>query len=65
MSKAAAERKLKSTADEKQVLNNLLKILVSKRELTKKDLETVLEITFQKLVELVQAQAITIYSVGK
>ena len=65
MSKAAAERKLKSTADEKQVLNNLLKILVSKRELTKKDLETVLKITFQKLVELVQAQAITIYSVGK
>ena len=64
MSKAAAEKKLKSTADEKQVLNNLLKILVSKREITKKDLETVLKITFQKLVELVQAQAITIYSVG-
>ncbi|MFH1068647.1 MAG: GspE/PulE family protein [Candidatus Glassbacteria bacterium] len=54
----------KSSADEKQVLNNLLKILVSKREITEKDLETVLEITIQKLVELVQAQAITIYSVG-
>jgi type IV pilus assembly protein PilB len=65
MSQAAAEKKLKSTADEKQVLNNLLKILVSKREITKKDLETVLKITFQKLVELVQAQAITIYSVGE
>ena len=64
MSKTATVNKIKSTADEKQVLNNLLKILVSKRELTEKDLDTVLEITIQKLVELVQAQAITIYSVG-
>ena len=55
----------KSTMDEKQVLNNLLKILVSKREITEKDLETVLEITIQKLVELVQAQAITIYTMGE
>ncbi|MFC1544578.1 GspE/PulE family protein [Gemmatimonadota bacterium] len=55
----------KSAADEKQVLNNLLKILVSKREITEKDLETVLELTIQKLVELVQAQAITIYTVGE
>jgi len=65
MSKASAVNNIKSTADEKQVLNNLLKILVSKRELTEKDLDTVLEITIQKLVELVQAQAITIYSVGE
>jgi len=65
MSKAAVEKNLKSTADEKQVLNNLLKILVSKREITEKDLETVLEITIQKLVELVHAQAITIYSIGE
>jgi len=65
MNKAAAKKKRKSTADEKQVLNNLLKILVSKREITEKDLETVLEITIQKLVELVRAQGITIYSVGE
>ncbi|HUU27476.1 MAG TPA: GspE/PulE family protein [archaeon] len=64
MSKSAVVNNLKSTADEKQVLNNLLKILVSKREITEKDLDTVLEITIQKVVELVQAQAITIYSVG-
>ncbi|HLA38673.1 MAG TPA: GAF domain-containing protein, partial [Candidatus Glassbacteria bacterium] len=61
---AAATNNVKSSADEKQVLNNLLKILVSKREITEKDLETVLEITIQKLVEMVQAQAITIYSMG-
>ncbi|MBW7997540.1 MAG: GspE/PulE family protein [Candidatus Glassbacteria bacterium] len=61
---SVASSQVKSAADEKQVLNNLLKILVSKREITEKDLETVLEITIQKLVELVQAQAITIYTVG-
>ncbi len=65
MEKIAAPNKLRSTSDEKQVLNNLLKILVSKRQITEKDLDTVLEITIQKLVELVQAQAITIYSVAK
>ena len=65
MGKTAAEKKIKSTADEKQVLHNLLKILVSKREITEKDLETVLDITIQKLVELVHAQAITIYSMGE
>ncbi len=54
----------KSAVDEKQVLNNLLKVLVSKREITEKDLETVLELTIRKLVELVQAQAITIYTMG-
>ncbi|MEA1997040.1 MAG: GspE/PulE family protein, partial [Gemmatimonadota bacterium] len=60
----AATAKSHSTADVKQVLNSLLKVLVSKREITQKDLVTVLEITIQKLVELVRAQAITIYSVG-
>ena len=60
-SAAAIDPKSKK-ADEKQVLNNLLKILVSKRNITEKDLDTVLEITIQKLVELVKAQAITIYS---
>ncbi|MCE5270557.1 GspE/PulE family protein [bacterium] len=65
MEKIASPNKLRSTSDEKQVLNNLLKILVSKRQITEKDLDTVLEITIQKLVELVQAQAITIYSVAK
>jgi len=67
MSKAVTDSAAngRTAADEKQVLNNLLKILVSKRQITEKDLDTVLEITIQKLVELVKAQAITIYSVGK
>jgi len=67
MTKAASETNKNShtKADAKQVLNNLLKILVSKRQISEKDLDTVLEITIQKLVELVKAQAITIYSVGK
>jgi type IV pilus assembly protein PilB len=67
MVKTATETKKNdhSTADEKQVLNNMLKILVSKRQISEKDLDTVLEITIQKLVELVKAQAITIYSIGK
>ncbi|MBN2289213.1 MAG: GspE/PulE family protein [Candidatus Glassbacteria bacterium] len=67
MAKATAETKKNgpTAADEKQVLNNLLKMLVSKRQISEKDLDTVLEITIQKLVELVKAQAITIYSVGK
>ncbi|MEA2062875.1 MAG: GspE/PulE family protein [Gemmatimonadota bacterium] len=62
---ATTDTTVHTSADEKQVLNNLLKILVSKRQITEKDLDTVLKITIQKLVELVQAQAITIYSVGK
>ena len=65
MEKTAALNAIKSTPDEKQVLNNLLKVLVSKRQITEKDLGTVLEITIRKLVELVHAQAITIYSVAK
>jgi len=65
MGKAAYEKRLRSMADEKQVLNNLLKILVSKREITKKDLETVLEITIQRLVEMVRAQLVTISLVGE
>ena len=65
MARTPAVNQLKNTPDEKQVLNNLLKILVSRRDLTEKDLDTVLEITIQKLVELVRAQAITIYSLGE
>ena len=55
MTKAASETNKNShtKADAKQVLNNLLKILVSKRQISEKDLDTVLEITIQKLAELI------------
>ncbi len=44
-----------------QVVSALVRTLTSKREVTQKDLDVVLEITKSKIVEAVNAQAITVY----
>jgi type IV pilus assembly protein PilB len=59
-----SHKKTKSRpADRKieQVVAQLVRTLTSKREVTAKDLEMVLEVTKSKIVEAVNAQAITIY----
>ena len=61
---ASLERKRKSRpADRRieQVVAALVRTLTSKRDVTEKDLDVVLEITKNKIVEAVNAQAITIY----
>ena len=57
------EKKTRTFRSDK-IINDLLKRLTSKRKLSSKDLDTVLLITIQKVVEAVQAQAITIYTLG-
>jgi type IV pilus assembly protein PilB len=48
-----------------QVVNVLVRTLMSKKEVTQKDLDLVLEITKSKIVEAVNAQAITVYFLEK
>ncbi|MCU0722961.1 MAG: GspE/PulE family protein [Planctomycetes bacterium] len=50
---------------ERRVLNALLKSLTGKRQLTAEDEETVMKITMEKVLEAVQAQAITVYIMGE
>ncbi len=61
----AAKRTKSRPADRKieQVVAQLVRTLTSKREVTAKDLEVVLEVTKNKIVEAVNAQAITIFFV--
>ena len=47
-----------------KVIDSFLRFLTKKRKLTEEDLEAVYRITVQKIIEAVQAQAITIYTVG-
>jgi type IV pilus assembly protein PilB len=58
-----AKRSRSRPADRRieQVVSALVRTLTSKREVTQKDLDLVLEITKSKIVEAVNAQAITVY----
>jgi len=60
---AAVKRQKSRPADRKieQVVSQLVRTLTSKKEVTAKDLEMVLEVTKSKIVESVNAQAITIF----
>jgi len=51
-------------SSERRVLNALLKTLTSKRQLTEADQDTVMRLTMEKVLEAVQAQAITMYMIG-
>jgi type IV pilus assembly protein PilB len=65
---AARTRKAKSRPADKrveQVVNTLVRTLTSKKEVNQKDLDVVLEITKNKIVEAVNAQAITVYFLEK
>ena len=63
LEETAAQRTKSRPADRKieQVVAQLVRTLTSKREVTNKDLEVVLEVTKTKIVEAVNAQAITIF----
>ncbi|HVY61016.1 MAG TPA: GspE/PulE family protein [Planctomycetota bacterium] len=63
MEEHAAKRTKSRPADKKieQVVSQLVRTLTSKKEVTAKDLEVVLEVTKTKIVESVNAQAITIF----
>ena len=61
--KESIEKKTRTFRSER-IIDTLLKRLTSKKQITEKDLDTVLQITIQKVVEAVQAQAITIYTLG-
>ncbi|MFH1023749.1 MAG: ATPase, T2SS/T4P/T4SS family [Planctomycetota bacterium] len=47
--------------DEKKVLHALLKTLLAKRPLTQDDMDAVFSLTIQKVIDAIQAQAITIF----
>ncbi|MHC4598752.1 MAG: ATPase, T2SS/T4P/T4SS family [Planctomycetota bacterium] len=65
--KASGGKKAESgrqRTSERRVLNALLKTLTSKRQLTPEDQDTVMRITMEKVLEAIQAQAITMYIIG-
>lgn len=64
MAEITAERH-SATRDSRKVLGRLLKELVSKKQLSPEDLGTVLNVTIQKVVDEIQAEAITIFFVDK
>jgi type IV pilus assembly protein PilB len=51
----------KNTLRSERVLSDMLRTLLSKKELTETDMRSVIGITIQKFVEAVQAQAITVF----
>ncbi len=51
----------RNTIRSERVLSDMLRSLLSKRELKEKDLNNIIGITIQKFVEAVQAQAITVF----
>ncbi|MHC5037529.1 MAG: ATPase, T2SS/T4P/T4SS family [Planctomycetota bacterium] len=65
--KKSPRRKMESgrkRSSERRVLNALLKTLTSKKQLAETDQDTVMRITMEKVLEAIQAQAITMYMVG-
>jgi type IV pilus assembly protein PilB len=60
---AVAEIKRKKTIRSDRILSDLLRGLLSRKKINEEDANTVMQITIQKFVEAVQAQAITIYFV--
>ncbi|MHC4663360.1 MAG: ATPase, T2SS/T4P/T4SS family [Planctomycetota bacterium] len=60
---AVDKAKRDKTIRSERILSDLLRGLLSKRKINEKDVNTVMQITIQKFVEAVQAQAITIYFV--
>ncbi len=50
---------------ERRVLNALLKTLTSKKQVDEEDQDTVMRLTMEKVLEAIQAQAITMYMMGE
>jgi type II secretory ATPase GspE/PulE/Tfp pilus assembly ATPase PilB-like protein/putative methionine-R-sulfoxide reductase with GAF domain len=59
------ETTAKRIIDDNRILNALLRSLTSKKTLTAEDLNTILDVTIQKVVDSIRAEAITVFLVGK